>query len=115
MQYRILGTLLGVLFAVFVMIFLLKVDTSKEHSTQISGLVLSVSNGPSYDIIIQLRGQPTSFYINRGLESGLDVDTLTEQLLGDSVTFWVGDQLIGTPRHITHLEHDDILYTEWGQ
>lgn len=113
MLYRILGTLLGIFIAGMVFILFLKVDTNKENSIPITGSIVSISEGPSFDILIHLQDDPTVYYINRGIESGIDIESLTEALIGDSLTFWVGNQRIGTPRHITHLEHEHIIYSEW--
>ncbi len=113
MGYRILGTFIGFAFAVFAAIIFLKVDTTQEHATPFTGNVISVSEGPSFDILFQLDNHELPFYINRGLETGLKVDSLSNELVGKNLTLWVGRQLIGTPRHITHLEHGRIIYSEW--
>lgn len=113
MIYRVLGTLFGFILTVVLLFVMLKVNTSQEESIPISGTVLSVSEGPSFDVIIRLNNNPTAYYINRGTERGLIIDSLSTRLVGEKITFWVGDQLIGTPRHITHLEHDSVIYSEW--
>jgi len=113
MGYRIFGTLFGVLLAGLVAINFLMVDTSKENSTPVTGVVIAVAEGPSNDILVQLDNHETMYYINRGIESGLEVESLSNELVGETITLWIGDQRLGTPSHITHLDHGDVFYSEW--
>jgi len=70
------------------------------------------------DIVIKLRGQDGSFYINRGLEKNLDIQKLQSDLLGEKVelvyiSHWT-PLASHTPRHIAEIsKKGEIIYTEF--
>lgn len=49
--------------------------------------VEDVYEAGEFDIVFSLEGEETVFYINRGVELGLNIDHLRRQLLGRKVTF----------------------------
>ncbi len=100
-------------FGFFILIYFLKVDTSQENSVAVTGVVTSIIEGPSYDIVFKLEGDDTRYYINRGVEQGLYIEDLQDELLGAEVELWVAQHPISNPRHITHLSHGNIAFSEW--
>ncbi|RNC85213.1 MAG: hypothetical protein ED557_00085 [Balneola sp.] len=100
-------------FGFFILIYFFKVDTSQENSVAITGVVTNIIEGPSYDIVFKLEGDDTRYYINRGIEQGFNVEELQDELLGVEIELWVAQNPISNPRHITHLTHGTIAFSEW--
>ena len=68
-------TIVVAIIAVLVVVLgseLLRNSTSEENCMQISGLVTEVSEGGSKDVVIKIDGSHTTYYINRGLENGVN-------------------------------------------
>ena len=93
-------------------------DPEMEDCSQVEGIVANVSEGPSYDITIRIRGDERVFYINRGVESGLSVKDLNDLLEGNAVLIHYWDRypislISNSSVHITRLEYDGFpLYNE---
>ena len=95
------------------------VSMKKEHSSSISGIVKSIETGESHDIVFRLAGNNTFYYINRGVESGLSIQDLSDKLLNQEVTLSYSDRWSPLPhggsRHITQLiKGEVILYSEFN-
>lgn len=89
-----------------------------ENCIKHQGAVESVSDGPSGDIVIKLKNDRTSYYINRGVESGLRVRELEKLLLNKEVellTIKNSNPLSGPSlsNHIAQVKfHDSLVYSE---
>ncbi len=73
----------------------------------------NISEGSSFDIV--LNNNSDSFYINRGIEKGLNLDSLKQKVLNKNVTLHVSKILFGlvTTKHIAQLKvNDEIVYSE---
>jgi hypothetical protein len=72
-----------------------------------------ITEGSSNDIVFtDTNGD--SFYINRGLEQGLDLSSLKHKLTGKKVNLHLYKFWFGTSKHISQLEAENsILYTEF--
>ncbi len=95
-----------------VTLYFVKIDTSQENSIMIEAEIIEIFEGPSYDILFRLRNNSNNYYINRGIESGLVVKDLNNDLLFTEVKIWYADHWIGSPYHITRLESDTVYYSE---
>ena len=86
-----LGIGLLALLAVLVsLIAWLKVPTPTNKNTAlISGQVASIGSPCCQDIGIRLTGDHHFYYINRGVESGIDVDALSQRLWGERISMRV--------------------------
>ena len=114
--YRFLVLLLAipVLVVAFFVFIVGPVDSSRENSIQYAGVVASVAEGTSHDIVFRLKDHPHTYYINRGLESGLQLETLQKELTGQKIDLWYANSWPLKGGHITHLEHDGrIWFDEW--
>ena len=76
--------------------------------------IVKITEGSSYDIVFHDDGTDY-FYINRGLEHGLNLDSLRAKVLNKTVTLHLAKVLGGiTSEHISQLAiGDEILYTEF--
>ncbi|WP_431156797.1 hypothetical protein [Winogradskyella poriferorum] len=76
--------------------------------------VTKITEGSSYDIVF--RDDGTDFYyINRGLEQGLNLDSLKRKVLNKTVTLHLAKVVGGiTSEHISQLAlGDEIIFTEF--
>jgi hypothetical protein len=82
------------------------------------GIVSSIFNNGNYDIGIGIEGDKTLYYINRGTEQGLDIDSLRQHYLNKRLkVYYVNVFTILDPRgrlrHVNQLRIGDCLfYTE---
>ena len=109
------STLIGISFLVvlpFLLIALFSpVDISKENSIQITGKVEAITEGPSYDVMVKLKDNPTIYYVNRGFERGLELTNLRETLVGREIEFWHAKSWQSAGGHITQLKiREEIVY-----
>ena len=83
---------------------------AEEKAVVVQGLVIDIYEGGVKDVIFKLNGDNSSYYINRGLESGMDIDDLKEKLIGNTVLLKYHKQ----SQHIFKLEfNNEILYSEY--
>lgn len=72
----------------------------------------------SKDVIFQLYHQDRTFYINRGLEAGLDLKQLRSELINQEVTikyprYWTPLDPGNSIRHISKVEYEGrTIFTE---
>lgn len=89
-----------------------------KNSAVVTGTVVKVFEGSSFDIHIDLDENHDHYYINRGAESGLDAVEMQYQMQGNSVTIWYDTHW--TPldpnnkhHHVYRLDFDgETLYNE---
>lgn len=83
-----------------------------------TGVVSNIYEGGTKDVVFALKGQKQTFYINRGLELGLDLKTLKAELEGKTVTikypdYWSLLDPGKSIRHISKLElNSKTIFTE---
>lgn len=80
----------------------------------VSSKIIELRAGPTFDIgFTGDKGE--TFYINRGIESGLILDSLKTKVLNKTVTLHLPIMIYGASRHIAQLAiEDDILYSEFS-
>lgn len=76
--------------------------------------ISEIKEGSTFDIVFKDM-QGDRYYINRGLEQGLNLDSLNAKVLNKTVTLHLAKVVGGiTSEHISQLEVDgEILYTEF--
>lgn len=113
---KIIGAIIAVptLLVVFAFFAIGPVDISKSNCQVREGIVERISEAASYDVVVKLQDDDAIYYVNRGLERGLELDDLKTQLEGKKVKLWHAKSWHITGGHITQLEADkQIIYTEW--
>jgi len=88
-------------------------DPNPESCTIVETKIINVTEGSSYDIVFLTKNQE-SFYINRGLERGLNLDSLRGKIINKTVTLYLVDLPLGTSKHIAQLTAGkEVLFTEF--
>lgn len=93
--------------------------TSEVESLVIRGLVTKISENATGDMVIRLRGIDKCFYINRGIESGLKIETLKTRLLHKEVVlkypeYWTLLDPTSSTRHVSKIEcQGRVIYSEY--
>lgn len=109
-----------IVIVVLLALVLIPVDISKDNSVVVTGKVKTVTDGGVNDLVIELEDVTTTYYINRGLENGFEIEKSRSDLLGENVVLhyaknWTPFAPFGTSsKHITQLSlHNKILYSEF--
>ena len=103
-----------VLLCIFLMLNSCVINNPKVEDCQITNIkVTRITIGSSNDIVFH--DDDTDFYyINRGLERGLNLDSLNAKVLNKTVTLHLPRLLLGTSEHIAQIAiGNDIIFTEF--
>jgi hypothetical protein len=75
--------------------------------------IIKITIGSSQDIIFSDE-HGDHYYINRGLERGLNLDSLNAKVLNKTVTLHLPKLWFGTSEHIAQLAiGDEVIFTEF--
>lgn len=94
-------------------------DVSRENSASVSGIVSSIHEAATFDMMIGLKDDPHMYYINRGFEHHFKLTEARQQLMLKPVVVcyarhWTPIDPTGHLRHITALVLDhDTIYKEF--
>lgn len=112
----------GVLFlASAVLIFRPVPIVSESKAIVEKGIVTDIYGTKGNDIIFRLKDNPRRFYINRGLENGLELEHLKSRLTGHLITvkypkYWTPLDWNNSIKHISKLEFNgETLFNELKQ
>jgi len=76
--------------------------------------IIKISESTSNDIIFS-DADGDHYYINRGLERGLNLETLSTSVLNKTVTLHLPKLWLGTSEHIAQLKvSDNVIFTEFN-
>ena len=76
--------------------------------------IIKITKGTSNDIVFS-DNQGDHYYINRGLERGLNLDSLNVKVLNKTVTLHLPKLWLGTSEYIAQLAvGDDVIFTEFN-
>ena len=79
----------------------------------VTAKIIELRDGPTFDIQFKSDSGKT-YYINRGIESGLILDSLKTKVLNKTVTLHLPIMIYGPSKHIAQLAvEEQILYTEF--
>ena len=90
----------------------------ESEALQVEGYVTDIYSGASFDIVFKITGSDKKYYINRGLERGLEMDILKAKLLGKKVLFkypkhWTPLDWNESSMHISKVEtKNEIIFNE---
>jgi hypothetical protein len=110
----------GLLFlALGILIFRPVPIADEKKCVTVKGKVTEIYEAGFKDIVFKLQGLNKEFYINRGLESGLDVHKLRATLTHNEIVilypkYWTPLDPFNSTRHISKIKHDGkIVFTEF--
>jgi len=96
------------------------IPDSVEQCLKVEGKVIDIIDAGSYDIRFIIEGDHSIYYINRGLERGLNLDELKNKLIGKTATFYYPEHFSildpnNNSRHLNQVNfQDEIIFTEIG-
>jgi len=98
---RIIPVLILVFFLSMFLVFKSCVITNPQpkECEIVDVTIKKITEGPSYDIVFHDDGTDY-YYINRGLQQGLNLDSLNAKVLNKTVTLHLPKMLFGTSEHI---------------
>ncbi|MCB0446074.1 MAG: hypothetical protein KDD03_00910 [Gelidibacter sp.] len=89
------------------------VNTQPDECEVVTVKITKIKEGPSYDIVFYGDGT-NNYYINRGLEQGLNLDSLNAKVLNKTVTLHLAKLFYGTSKHIAQMAiNDEVIFTEF--
>ena len=110
---------LGLIILIFaVLIFRPVPMVSESKAISKIGIVKEIYSNKGNDVIFVLENTERRFYINRGLENGLELDNLKEKLIGNSIVlkypkYWTPLDWNNSVRHISKVEFkNEIVFNE---
>ncbi len=110
-----LGLIIALLFFVFS-----PISVTRENSIIFNTMVYKVSKGSDGNVILKLDNGSGTYYINHGLQKGLNLDTLQKQLVNQRVTVLYlksslvsGFSPVASTKYITELRlGEKVIYSE---
>jgi hypothetical protein len=119
MKTRNWAILIGVIFLGLAVLILRPVPIPDEKDClSLKGTVSQIYEAGVKDIVFKLHGLDQTFYINRGLERGLDLKTLRVELINKEIVikypkYWTPLDPRNSVRHISKIEFDGgTVFTE---
>ncbi len=90
------------------------IDNPKPDECEVVSVkITKIIEGTSYDIVFY-DDDNDFYYVNRGLEHGLNLDTLNSKVLNKTVTLHLPKLILGTSEHIAQLVvENDTIFTEF--
>lgn len=84
-----------------------------QDCVQLEIVVESIYKGSAADIVLT-QSDGDFYYINRGLEQGLDIDQLRDKLLNKKVNLHLAKTRMGTSAHIAQIAiNRTVIYSEF--
>lgn len=90
----------------------------ESKALTITGRVTNIYEAGIKDVVFRIKDSPTRYYINRGLENGLDLQDLKERLTGEEVTikypkYWTPLDWNNEVKHLSKLEYKaEVIFNE---
>ena len=114
----IIGIIAALIFLfILYLVFVIKIgpiNYNKDDSLKVTGIVEKLYEGGVKDLVFKLKDDSNSYYINRALENGFDLELIKSDLLGKTVTIWHSEsRSIGTYHMLKFKHQDSVYYTEW--
>jgi len=90
----------------------------EKDAIMVKGVVVGVYDGGVNDVFFRLSGDNVRYYINRGTELGLNIDSLKKKLIGNQVVlkfpdYWTPLDWNNKIRHLSKVEFDkEVIFNE---
>lgn len=102
--------MIGLLFLALAVIIFRPVPIPEEKDCLIvKGTVIDLYEAGTKDVVFKLHGEDRIFYVNRGLERGLDLEVLKSELINKEITikypkYWTPLDPGNSIRHTSKIE-----------
>ena len=113
----LLGSAIGISL-IAILIFRPVPIVTEDKAIAETGIVTHIYEGGVKDAVFRIKDNKRRFYINRGLENGLNLKELKEKLLGQVVTlkypkYWTPLDWDDEIKHLSKLEVEgEVLFNE---
>ena len=111
--------LIGIIFLMVAVLILRPVPVVSEDEAIIEeGIVAEIYEAGTKDLVFKLENNGRIFYVNRGLEMGLELDILREKLIGNAIIlkypeYWTPLDWNDRIKHISKVEYNnEIVFNE---
>ncbi|MFN3196160.1 MAG: hypothetical protein ACE364_09445 [Chlorobiota bacterium] len=118
-MYKLILSIFGLLIGGGILLFTLRVpNATAENTVTVKGKVVNIYEAGVKDVVFKLEGDDISYYVNRGLENGLDINQLKKEYLNLDITltYIEHNQLLHSlidNRHLAKVEaNNDVVYSE---
>lgn len=118
MKKKILFSFAFLFLVVCVLIFRPVPIVQEDKALVVSGVVEKIRLTGGNDFLFKLKGDPTRYYINRGIEAGLNYEEFEQTVLNQFIVvkypdYWTPLDWSNRVRHISKVELDgEALYNE---
>lgn len=109
----------GILFFLFAVLILRPVPiVSEDRAIMETGIVSDIFEGGENDVVFRLKNKKRRYYINRGLENGLDLTDLQKRLIGREITlkypdYWTPLDWNDEIKHLSKVEiQGEVIFNE---
>lgn len=91
---------------------------AEEKAVTEEGIVSEIYSNQGNDVIFRIKDTPRRFYINRGLEYGLNLEQLQNELVGETIVmkypkYWTPLDWNNEIRHLSKVEYKGaVLFNE---
>ena len=116
---KLIFLLFGLLFLVLVAMILRPVPIPAEEDLLVeTGTVVAIYEAGTKDVVFQLAHTDVRYYINRGLEKGLNLSLLKATLMDQEITikypsYWTPLDPRNDDRHVTKLEYaGEVIFSD---
>ena len=90
----------------------------EKDAITVTGIVVDIYEAGVKDVVFKLSGDNVTYYVNRGIEQGLNIDSLKRKLVGNQVMLKYPDfrSPLGKDNKIRHLSkvefNNEVIFNE---
>jgi len=116
--YVIIASLVVVFFILGLYFFRPVPIVEEKDAITVTGIVVDIYEAGVKDVVFRLSGDKVIYYVNRGLEQGLNIDSLKRKLVGNQAVFkypdyWSPLDRGNKIRHLSKVEfNNEVLFNE---
>ena len=118
MKNKVISGFIIFLFLVAILIFRPVPIVQEENALVVTGVVEKIKLTEGNDFVFKLKNNPVKYYINRGIEAGLDYDDFEQKVKNKKIvvkypSYWTPLDWNNSIRHISKVEIDgEVLFNE---
>ncbi len=118
MKNKVITGFIVFIFLAAILIFRPVPIVQEENALVVYGMVEKIKLTEGNDFVFKLKDNPTKYYINRGIEAGLDYNEFKQSVINKKVVvkypkYWTPLDWNNTVRHISKVETDgEVLFNE---